>query len=171
MIFIVYCVLSVTMIWKRKQLLIKLLNLNFSNWNICRMAGGWQFWWYDNIWYSVFLSVTIWYDEENKFWPNFWKLKYLQDGRRVARPQSVADMEELGRDLENMQIVNSRLVRIFITFLIYAFWKYVKRKELNQKKASNMEKLGRDLENMQIGNFRLVAEYLWYLKCIYFKNM
>ena len=110
MIFIVYCVLSITMIWKRKQLLIKLLNLNFSNWNICRMAGGWQFWWYDNIWYSVFLSVTIWYDKENKFWPNFWKLKYLQDGRRVARPQSVADMEELGRDLENMQIVNSRLV-------------------------------------------------------------
>ena len=114
MIFIVYCVLSVTMIWKRKQLLIKLLNLNFSNWNICRMAGGWQFWWYDNIWYSVFLSVTIWYDKENKFWPNFWKLKYLQDGRRVARPQSVADMEELGRDLENMQIVNSRLVAEYL---------------------------------------------------------
>ena len=114
MIFIVYCVLSVTMILKRKQLLIKLLNLNFSNWNICRMAGGWQFWWYDNIWYSVFLSVTIWYDEENKFWPNFWNFKYLQDGRRVARPQSVADMEELGRDLENMQIVNSRLVAEYL---------------------------------------------------------
>ena len=117
MLFIVYCVLSVTMIWKRKQLLIKLLNLNFSNWNICRMAGGWQFWWYDNIWYSVFLSVTIWYDKENKFWPNFWKLKYLQDGRRVARPQSVADMEELGRDLENMQIVNSRLVAEHLQYL------------------------------------------------------
>ena len=117
MIFIVYCVLSITMIWKRKQTLIKLLNLNFSNWNICRMAGGWQFWWYDNIWYSVFLSVTIWYDKENKFWPNFWKLKYLQDGRRVARPQSVADMEELGRDLENMQIVNSRLVAEYLQYL------------------------------------------------------
>ena len=42
------------------------------------------------------------------------KLKYLQDGRRVARPQSVADMEELGRDLENMQIVNSRLVAEYL---------------------------------------------------------
>ena len=41
-------------------------------------------------------------------------LKYLQDGRRVARPQSVADMEELGRDLENMQIVNSRLVAEYL---------------------------------------------------------
>ena len=27
------------------------------------------------------------------------------------RPQSVADMEELGRNLENMQIVNSRFQR------------------------------------------------------------
>ena len=36
---------------------------------------------------------------------------WLQDGRRVVRPQSVADMEELGRNLENMQIVNSRFQR------------------------------------------------------------
>ena len=29
----------------------------------------------------------------------------------MVRPQSVADMEELGRNLENMQIVNSRFGR------------------------------------------------------------
>ena len=37
-----------------------------------------------------------------------WLQIFVQDGRRVVRPQSVADMEELGRNLENMQIVNSR---------------------------------------------------------------